>query len=82
MPAMLRMTRYWRAVLLDAGSTQGLRVGLRGRLLDGGRAIATLEIVEVYPEGCLARVEGTSGPIGATSSAEIEIPIAAVPSKP
>ena len=66
---------HGRAVLLDAGATQGLRVGLRGRLLDGGRAIAALEIVEVYPEGCLARVEGGPGTIGVTSSAEIEIPI-------
>jgi len=68
---------HGRAVLLDAGASQGLRVGLRGRLLDGGRAIATLEIVEIYPEGCLARVEGAgSGPIGTASVAEIEIPIA------
>lgn len=67
---------HGRAVLLDAGTKQGLRVGLRGRLLDGGRSVGTLEIVEVYPEGCLARVDGASGPIGATNTAEIEVPIA------
>lgn len=66
---------HGRAVLLDAGSTQGLRVGLRGRLLDGGQTIATLQIVEVYPEGSLARIEGGPGAIGVTSTAEIEIPI-------
>ncbi|MEX2208169.1 MAG: hypothetical protein WEF50_18245 [Myxococcota bacterium] len=66
---------HGRAVLLDAGSTQGLRVGLRGRLLDGGQPIATLQIVEVYPEGSLARIEGGPGTIGVTTRAEIEIPI-------
>jgi hypothetical protein len=66
---------HGRAVLLGAGSTQGLRVGLRGRLLDGGRSIATLQIVEVYPEGALARIEGGPGTIAVTSTAEIEIPI-------
>ena len=73
---------HGRAVLLDAGAAQGLRVGLRGRLLDGGRTIAALEIVEVYPEGCLARVEGAgSAAIGATNTAEIDIPLPAEPAK-
>jgi len=72
---------HGRAVLLDAGAAQGLRVGLRGRLLVGGRAVGTLEIVEIYPEGCLARVEGSgSNPIGASGVAEIDVPIAAAPS--
>ena len=71
---------HGRAVLLDAGASQGLRVGLRGRLLEGGRAIGTLEIVEVYPEGCLASVEGTgSNAIGTAGVAEIDIPIASPP---
>lgn len=66
---------HGRAVLLDAGSTQGLSVGLRGRLLDGGRTIATLTIVEVYPEGSLARVDGGPDTIAVSSAAEIDIPL-------
>ena len=65
---------HGRAVLLDAGEKHGLRVGQRGRLLDGGRAIATLEIVEVYPEGSLARIDGGPTAIGVSSTVEIEIP--------
>ena len=73
---------HGRAVLLDAGSTQGMRVGLRGRLLEGGRAIGSIEIVEVYPEGCLASVAGTgSNAIGAAGVAEIDIPLASAPAK-
>ncbi len=67
---------HGRAVLLDAGVAQGLRLGLRGRLLDGGRVIAAIEIVEIYPEGCLASVEGGgSSPIGPSSAAEIYVPL-------
>ena len=71
---------HGRTVLLDAGAAQGLRPGLRGRLLDGGRVIAAIEIVEIYSEGCLARVEGgDSNPIGATSTVEIDIPLPSSP---
>jgi hypothetical protein len=71
---------HGRTVLLDVGAAQGMRLGLRGRLLDGGRVIAAIEIVEIYPEGCLARIDGAGATAISTSSAvEIDIPIAAAP---
>lgn len=65
-----------RVIRLDAGAAKGLRAGLRGRLIDGGREIGTIEIVEVYPAASLARVDdAASSTIGARSAVEIDIPI-------
>jgi len=59
-------------VLLDMGTNQGLKKGMRGRLLANGKPAAKLDVVEVFADGAIARVsEGGVPGIGAT--AEIEL---------
>jgi hypothetical protein len=78
--SVLEISDNGRAVLLDIGKSQGIRVGLKGRLLSGGAAAGSLEIVEVYPEGSLARLSGGAKP-QADSTAEIDVPVAATPAR-
>jgi hypothetical protein len=64
------------SVLIDRGRDGGLRPGLRGRLVDGGRTIASVQIQDAYPEGSRARIEGSlAAPITPATIAEIDIPI-------
>jgi len=64
------------SVLLDAGEGAGLRPGLRGVLVDGGKKLATVVIVNVYPDGSRARVEGVlAGSISPRTVAEIQVPL-------
>jgi hypothetical protein len=52
-----------------------MRAGLRGRLVDGGRELARIEIEEVFAEGSRARIRGTlQGPVTPSTLAEIEVP--------
>lgn len=46
------------AVLIEAGTSQGMAPGLAGELVDGGEVIGKLEIVDVYAEGSRARIVG------------------------
>jgi hypothetical protein len=63
------------AVLIDGGSRDGLRAGLRGRLRDGSRTLGSVVVVDVFDEGARARIEGSlSGEIGPDTVAEIEGP--------
>src|SRR5262249_55801205 len=65
------------SVLLDAGEGAGLRPGLRGVLVDGGKKLAEVVIVNVYPDGSRARVEGVlSGSIPPRPVAQIQVPLA------
>lgn len=65
-----------RAVLIDVGRNDGIRPGMRGRLREDGRAIATVEIEDVYPDGSRARIEGTlEAPITPDTVVEIDIPV-------
>ena len=48
------------AVLLEAGTGQGMQPGLQGELVDEGRVIGKLEIVDVYAAGSRARLVGSS----------------------
>ena len=73
--SVLEISDNGHAVLLDIGKSQGIRVGLKGRLLSGGAAAGSLEIVEVYPEGSLARLSG-GAKAQANSTAEIDVPLA------
>jgi hypothetical protein len=69
-----------RAVLIDRGRGDGLRRGLRGRLLENGATIATVEIVDAYEDGSRARIEGTlEAPITARTQAEIDVPVSDAP---
>lgn len=74
---VLEVTEEGRAVLLDLGKSQGVRVGLKGRLLRQGAAPTALEVVEVFPEGSLARVSGGGKAEAGSTTAEIDVPVAA-----
>lgn len=63
-------------VLIDGGHDQSLRVGLRGKLIQDGRSIGRIRIVEVFPQGSRAAVEGVlTGPVTPETVAEIELPL-------
>jgi hypothetical protein len=65
-----------RAVLIDRGRSDGMRPGLRGRLLENGEEIATVEIVDAYADGSRARIEGSlQAPITAHTLVEIDVPV-------
>ncbi len=67
------------AVIIDLGAQRGVQTGMRGRLLDRGRPIASIEIIEVYRTGSRARVDGyVSGSIGASTVVEVEVPTGSV----
>jgi hypothetical protein len=62
-------------VLVDKGSDSGVRAGARGRLVDGGRTLAEIEVIQVFPEGSRARVlGGMQGAVSAETRAEIQVP--------
>lgn len=48
-------------VLIEAGETEGIRPGMKGQLLERGARIAEIEVVEVFPEGSRARIQGEPG---------------------
>jgi hypothetical protein len=57
------------------GANAGMRVGLRGRLKDGGRVIGQLQIVEVFPAGSRVRIDGAlAAPVTARTVVEIDVP--------
>jgi hypothetical protein len=62
------------AVLLEASSSDGVRAGSKGVLLDaGGGEIGRIEIVDVYAAGSRARIiGGLSAPITLDTRAQIE----------
>lgn len=61
-----------RFVLLDKGVPNGLRENMRGALVEGGTSIGTFVIVEVYQDGCRARIEGAlTREVGIDTVAEI-----------
>jgi hypothetical protein len=67
-----------QAVLIDRGEADGVAPGQRGRLLEGDEAIASVEVVDSYPEGSRVRIEGALGaPITARTRAQIDVPLAA-----
>jgi hypothetical protein len=63
------------AVLVDAGIAQGVRSGMRGRLIDRGKTLGRIEFQEVYSAGSRARIVGAvSGEIGQDTRAVVQIP--------
>jgi hypothetical protein len=57
------------------GVNAGMRVGLRGRLKDGGRVIGQLQVVEVFPAGSRVRIDGAlAAPVTARTVVEIDVP--------
>jgi hypothetical protein len=66
-----------RFVIIDGGSRGGLRRGLRGRLIERGRFLAEIEIVDVFDEGSRARIATELvGRITPQTVAEIDVPVA------
>jgi len=60
------------AVLIEAGIPTGVSRGQLGRLVEAGREIGRIEIVDVYSGGSRARILGElSGPITANSVVEV-----------
>lgn len=61
-------------VLIDKGTGDGLQRGQRGRLVDGGRTLAEIEVVEVFAEGSRARLLGRlEGVVSGSTRAEIQV---------
>ena len=63
------------AVLLDKGRSAGLARGQRGRLLQGGKKVADIEVVDVYADGCRAAIRGSSSGVTASTVAEVDVPL-------
>lgn len=64
-----------QAVLLDQGSRSGVAAGQRGRLLVGGKKLADIEIIDVYPDGSRAQIRGSLGAaITPDTVAEVDVP--------
>ena len=64
-----------RVVLIEAGEKQGLVLGMRGQLVDGGQEIGQIEIIQVLQSGSRARVLGSlTGSIGFDTLSRIEVP--------
>jgi hypothetical protein len=64
-----------QAVLIDQGSRAGMAPGLRGRLLVGGKKVADIEILDVYPDGSRALVRGSLGAaVTPDTVVEVDVP--------
>lgn len=62
-------------VLIEAGSAAGVERGLAGELVDGGRSIGRIEVVDVYEAGSRARIlGGLSAPITLDTVAKLRKP--------
>lgn len=71
-----------RSVLIGRGERDGIRPGLRGRMMQDGEEIATVEIVDVYPDGSRARIDGTlRAPITPDTRVEIDVPLDNIPGR-
>jgi hypothetical protein len=69
-----------RFVIIDGGRKNGLHRGFRGRLIERGRAIAEIEIVDVFEEGSRARIATELvDRITPQTAAEIDVPAGAAP---
>jgi hypothetical protein len=63
------------AVMVEAGTPDGIRPGMQGELFEGETVIGRIEIVDVYPTGSRARIVGTlSAPVSFDTLSRIEIP--------
>jgi hypothetical protein len=64
------------AVTIDLGSRAGVERGQRGRLLIGGRKVAEIEVLDVYPDGSRAAVRGSLGSaLTPDTVAEVDVPL-------
>ena len=64
------------AVLIDKGSRAGIARGQKGRLLQDGKKIADIEILDVYPDGSRAAIRGALGAaLTPATVAEVDVPL-------
>lgn len=64
------------AVMIEAGAPTGVSQGLTGRLVDDGREIGRIEILDVYPGASRAKILGElSGEITGATIAEVFDPL-------
>jgi len=64
------------AVMIEAGTPTGVSRGLTGRLVDDGREIGRIEILDVYPGASRAKILGElSGEITGATIAEVFDPL-------
>lgn len=69
-----------RFVVIDGGRKNGLHKGFRGRLIESGRPIAEIEIVDVFEEGSRARIATElADRITPQTAAEIDVPAGGAP---
>lgn len=62
-------------VLIEAGKNAGIEVGLAGSLVENGKPIAKIEVVEVFPDGSRVRIlDRLSAPITIATQAELKVP--------
>ena len=63
-------------VLIDAGRSAGVRTGLQGRIVESGRTLAPIELIEVYYGGSRARLLAPpTGRITPASEVQIDVPV-------
>jgi hypothetical protein len=69
-------------VLIELGEAQGLRPGMRGRLVESGKVLGELVIEEVFREGSRARIRGElRAPVTPRTRVEVDVPVE-VPGSP
>lgn len=63
------------ALEIAGGSRHGLRVGMRGNVVEGNRRLGRFRITDVYPEGARVEVQGRlAGPVTPSTEVEVELP--------
>ena len=71
-----------QVVLIELGEVQGLRPGMRGRLVESGKVLGELVIEEVFREGSRARIRGElRAPVTPRTRVEVDVPVE-VPGSP
>jgi hypothetical protein len=62
-------------VLIEAGKHVGIEVGLTGELIENGKPIAKIKVIEVFPDGSRVQIlDRLSAPITIETQAQIRVP--------
>lgn len=62
-------------VLIEAGKHVGIEVGLTGELIENGKPIAKIKVIEVFPDGSRVQIlDRLSAPITIETTAQIRVP--------
>ncbi len=64
-----------QAVLIDKGRKAGIARGNKGKLVESGRKIAEIEVLDVYDDGSRALIRGSlAAPITPQTVVEVQVP--------